>query len=467
MLEQKNNSEKSTLARIVSEIQKNGYEIYLNNLLDIFGSKLWLVGGWLRNELFDNVDYVGDIDVLTCFSVIDIKRKLRENSINITNNNQGGMRIVMHDGNHIDIFSIDEFMGATNIEGALEAFNFSINAIALNIKTGQYLFTNQFQEDYSKGILRVNPCAYINKLNRLAMLKDFEVLRNYYRLNAASDLNTNNLIGELIIEKNKYTDMNLLEKMRYAKSKVNDLIPSNVQAWIVRGYLRCGVLSELEYWDDIDIVIDTNRSHLVKHLDELGCSYIWNYYSNPKVIFADGTKADIWCLNENKTIESEITNYSHNVDGMAWSIKDEQLIDPANVLSSIKSRELITPDSYIVNSTPSDISYAAMKTIYLCIRHKLTPKQSAKSLLMNAINTDGFLSRNCLKLVKELYCLEIDVPERFEALRSICGSSPAFNKFGRYLEPNNNIQRIAKSAIFLCYSLPLIITQKIVTFGNS
>jgi hypothetical protein len=32
---------------------------------------------------------------------------------------------------------------------------------------------------------------------------------------------------------------------------------------------------------------------------------------------------------------------------------------------------------------------------------------------------------------------------------------------------NKNIQRIAKSAVFLCHSLALIITQKTGTFGNS
>jgi len=32
---------------------------------------------------------------------------------------------------------------------------------------------------------------------------------------------------------------------------------------------------------------------------------------------------------------------------------------------------------------------------------------------------------------------------------------------------HKNIQRIAKSAVFLCHSLTLIITQKTVTFGNS
>ena len=33
--------------------------------------------------------------------------------------------------------------------------------------------------------------------------------------------------------------------------------------------------------------------------------------------------------------------------------------------------------------------------------------------------------------------------------------------------PNKYIQRIAKSIVFLCHSLSLIITQKTATFGNS
>ena len=117
----------------------------------------------------------------------------------------------------------------------------------------------------------------------------------------------------------------------------------------------------------------------------------------------NGLKADIWALG-GQSLETELAGYAHNVDGIAWSVRDRCLCDPLGVAEAIAQRNLDISPAFIGNASAHDLHYTALKSIYLTIRHALTFSDRAAELMRTPIVPEPFLIKHLIRLLREL-CL--------------------------------------------------------------
>jgi hypothetical protein len=117
----------------------------------------------------------------------------------------------------------------------------------------------------------------------------------------------------------------------------------------------------------------------------------------------NGLKADIWALG-GRTLETELAGYSHNLDAIAWSVRDRCRCDPLGVAEAIAQRHLDINPAFIGNAPARDLRYTALKSVYLVVRHALTFSDRAAGLMRTPISPEPFLVKHLIRLLREL-CL--------------------------------------------------------------
>ncbi|WP_172592356.1 ion channel [Nitrosomonas supralitoralis] len=419
------NSGDTIQKRCSSALKDWGYADDVQDLGRVFENRLWIVGGWVRNAAL-GYQYVGDIDCLVPLAPEEIAATLKCSGYNYQKNSLGAFRIRLPDGNHFDIMSTYHHCGNHDVLKALRSFNYSVNSAALNLLTNQLISTKEFELDISSNSVRFqNINAISNQTLDYSLMYDFEVLRSYYRLRPHNNLDwlERNVLG---LEQ-AISEQNAEGLLRLASNEINVLIPVSFNGWIVRGFVRCAILGDLKYWDDIDVIVECEKSTLIDHLFSVGAIYSLNFYGNPKVTLNNGRKADIWPLPKTSNLDGHFTEYAHSADMLAWSVKEEMFVEGSlSSVSTVARRELSINPNFIRNAQPSDINYCIVKTLYLIIRHKFTINESTENLLKLEFSPDNLLMKNLFKLIKELHlCGIVNIENQLEYVSSYIGSNAA------------------------------------------
>jgi hypothetical protein len=392
---------------------------YYSRVLDAFaahfGERLWITGGWARAEL-SGVDYVGDIDCIIVADAQQVQQFAINAGFDLKTAPLGAPRVVLVDRNHMDIIPASGSTTEDAVLQAINAFNFSINSAAVNYVTGAVLRTPHNAEDAAAGAFRVNE-RFDHRCSDRVLARDFEVFEKCYGLKPVPTLPTLRVRKLLTAYAAQEGSDNATQTLGARSDEVAPCIPAAAEAWIVRGAVRCALLGQVKYWDDIDVITTASLDDIVGHLLDAGIPFSPNYFGTPKVITPNGFKADIWAIGGH-ALETELASYPHNLDAIAWSVLDRRLCDPLGMAEAIAQRRLDINPAFIINASAHDLHYTALKSIYLIIRHALTFSDRAAELMRTPIVPEPFLIKHLIRLSREL-CLCVPPRTRARAMAEL------------------------------------------------
>jgi hypothetical protein len=366
-----------------------------------FGERLWITGGWVRAEL-PGSNYLGDIDCIIVARAQQIKRFAIAAGFDLRTAPLGAPRIVLVDGNHMDIIPASGPTAKDAVLQAISAYNFSINSAAVNYVTGAVVRTPHNAQDAAAGAFRVND-GFDHHCSDRVLARDFEIFEKYYGLRPVPTPPTLRVQKLVRAYGAREGGDDAAQSLCARSNEVAPCLPKAAEAWIVRGTVRCALLGQIKYWDDIDVITTASNDDIVGHLAEAGIPFSPNYFGTPKVIMTNGLKADIWALGGH-ALETELAGYPHNLDAIAWSVRDRRLCDPLGVTEAIARRHLDISPAFIGNASAHDLHYTALKSIYLIIRHALTFSDHAAEVMRTPIVPEPFLIKHLIRLLREL-CL--------------------------------------------------------------
>lgn len=419
----------------LSLLSSHGYANEVKKLSNALSGNLWIVGGWVRNSALD-LEYTGDIDCLTTYGPKELDQLLLSAGYEVDVNRFGTRRFLLADGNHIDLGTTSEQANTLDIVYALKKFNFSINAAAVNYSSGRLVYSESFATDIRSRKFHVTCDPELRSGEyELGILKDMEVIEKYYGLEPVHNQVSNKLLERREVLTNKLKDIAFNQAMSDATGYLMDLVPDSASAWIVRGYPRCAYFGEIRYWDDIDVIVDCSQEDLVHHLNSSGANWTLNYFRSPKVFHSTGITFDIWSLKEGQSIQDAISAFSHNIDSLAWPVGGGELIADKDVLSSLNNRMLSINLSAIEKMSGFDSSYAAIKSVYLAIRHNLDVDDSVAALLSREFHDTPLMRKHAINLVKELHiCGVKELFDTAEYIRKVCGGNEPTSYILKYWE---------------------------------
>jgi len=366
-----------------------------------FGERLWITGGWVREGLSDS-NYLGDIDCIIVAGAQQIKQFAIAAGFELRTAPLGAPRVVLCDGNHMDVIPVSGPTAKDAVLQAISAYNFSINSAAVNYLTGTVLRTPHNAEDAAAGAFRVND-GFDHHCSDRVLARDFEIFEKYYGLRPVPTPPTLRVQKLVRAYGAREGGDDATQSLCARSNEVAPCLPTAAEAWIVRGTVRCALLGQIKYWDDIDVITTASDDDIVGHLAEAGIPFSPNYFGTPKVITPNGLKVDIWALGGH-TLETELSGYAHNLDAIAWSVRDRRMCDPLGVADAVAQRHLDISPAFIGNATAHDLHYTALKSIYLTIRHALTFSDRAAEVMRTPIVPEPFLIKHLIRLLREL-CL--------------------------------------------------------------
>lgn len=414
-------------------LSSHGYATELQKLSDALEGDLWIVGGWVRNSAL-NIEYCGDIDCLTTLESRDLEDRLANAGYKPVLNRFGTYRIFLLDGNHVDLTTTIAQASTTDIVKAIRAFNFTVNSAAINYSTGRLVCSEKFIGDIKNREFHITCSAELRDGEYwLGFIRDMETLENYYGLNPVNDeiYQKSKQKSQKLI--NDFYNISFDEAMEAASERLKDIIPSKREAWVVRGYVRCAYLGELKYWDDLDVIVDCSSQELISHLDQLGVSWAKNYFGNPKIYHSSGITIDIWPLTQGQSIENAISEFPHDIDSLAWPVNGGGLIASDRTLNSISNRKLCINHLAVDNLSKRDVSYTAIKAVYLIIRHNLEPDSSVAQLLNRDFEVSPLIKKHTISLAKELRISGInDIFDVTEYIKKICDTNEPTSLLMKY-----------------------------------
>ncbi len=366
-----------------------------------FGERLWITGGWVRAEL-SGPNYLGDIDCIIVAGAQQIKQFAIAAGFDLQTAPLGAPRVMLFDRNHMDIIPASGPTAEDAVLQTISAYNFSINSAAVNYVTGAVVRTPHNVEDAAAGAFRVND-GFDHRCSDRVLARDFEIFEKYYGLRPVLTPPTLRVQKLVTAYGAREGGDDATQSLGARSDDVAPCLPAAAEAWIVRGAVRCALLGQTKYWDDIDVITTASNDEIIGHLAEAGIPFSPNYFGTPKVITPNGLKADIWALG-GRTLETELAGYPHNLDAIAWSVRDRRLCDPLGVAEAIAQRRLDISPAFIANSSAHDLHYTALKSIYLIVRHALIFSDRAAELMQTPIVPEPFLIKHLIRLLREL-CL--------------------------------------------------------------
>jgi hypothetical protein len=320
------------------------------------GDRLWITGGWARAVILQR-KYAGDIDCIVLASAGEIREFAREAGFEVGTTPVGDPRIILPDKNHIDFIIVDGPPTSSSVLEALQRFDFSVNSIAINYLTGAVARTARNLEDAGTTSLRVND-QFDHRSSALILARNFEIFEKYYRLRPVGTPSTRAAQALADDFSRREASATLDDMLRRRAEQVRPHLPAGARAWIVRGSVRSALLGGLKYWDDIDVVIDYGIEALLRHLSARESRFSPSYFGTPKVVLANGLKADIWSLAGGDDIGGELARYAHNLDAIAWSIDRQQVCDPLGTMTATDKRFLDISPAYLSAASAHDVQYA-------------------------------------------------------------------------------------------------------------
>jgi hypothetical protein len=377
-----------------------GYLEPLRELEQTLQSDIWISGGWVRSANLQNMSYCGDIDLLVARPPDELIYLMLARGVSVCSNLSGGIRIPLMDGNHCDLSSTYLFGNGSSVEHALNSYNFSVNAVAVSLRTGEVVAVRRAIEDLDARRFTVLAPIEEGIYDRLVTADGFV---QFYGLTPNGDQDTLDVCRTVDEQRALHDALIPEEALAAAGLRIAPLVPAAATAWLVRGAVRCAILRDLCFWDDVDVVVDCERDRLLDHLSQNGFNFILNFHGNPKIRLLSGHKVDIWSLGKGG-LASELARYEFNVDSIAWNVNERRFEDPCGWLQSTLDRKLMVRN---VSDYPggSLAPYIALKAAYLCMRHALIPMGSEViKLFAMPIGDGGYIRKHAHRLAREASC---------------------------------------------------------------
>lgn len=411
------------------------YSDVLDVLAACFGEQLWIVGGWARAELLGS-NYAGDIDCVIVADVEQIRQFAIAAGFNVGSTPFGNPHVVLADGNHLDLIPAAGPTGEDAVLQVIGTFNFSINSVAVNYATGAVVRTPHNLKDAAAGAFRVNDqFQFHTELWFRRLARDFEVFEKCYGLSPVPTAPTLRVQKLATTYRMRDRGEDVAQSLGARWDEISACVPVPAQAWIVGGTVRCALLGQIKYWDDVDVITTASGEDIVRHLTKTGMPFAPNHAGAPNVHMPKGLIVDIWTL-DGCTLETELASYPHNLDAIAWSVRDRRLCDPLGVAEAIAQRRLDINPAFIANASAREFHYAALKSIYLVIRHSLTFSDSAAELMRIPIVPEPLLIKQVIGFVRKL-CLCMPpqtIARAFAELESTLRTCDAMGLMGAFIE---------------------------------
>ncbi|MEQ1935058.1 MAG: hypothetical protein ABL962_14460 [Fimbriimonadaceae bacterium] len=374
----------------------NGYLSAISHLEQGFPFEVWLTGGWTLAAALGAPRYAGDVDVI----VMDTKKAVAAGcaamGLAVQFTAFGSPRIILDDGNHIDILCKDTFEGTNTPADILGRFPYSVTSQAV---TGEsYLQTPEAVRDLASRTVSLNDAYRYDERQLISVLKTLDVLASYYGLEVGRDPATQQLVAKraLVAPPPRTAVHSLME----VGDAVRKFIPPQISAWLARGIVRAAWLEDISYWDDYDVVVDCPNEEVLDFLRTSGIPFALNFFGCPKVTLPYGQHMDILPLRPGERVENLLTSFVHRVDALLWSVHDQRIVDPLEVLPELVAGRMRLNDTS--SSSESDLRYAAIKAEFLLLRHGLEPSEECRIIMDRAYEFSYLDRRNALKLVQHL-----------------------------------------------------------------
>jgi hypothetical protein len=154
--------------------------------------------------------------------------------------------------------------------------------------------------------------------------------------------------------------------------------------------------------------------------------YLTLISAHSALITGTGVTIDIWALPKGQCIENAISQFPHDIDSLAWRVGGNSLIASDGALQSVANRNLSINLAAIDSMSERDVSYTAIKSVSLIIRHNLEFDSSVTQLLKRNFESSSPIKKHAISLVKELHiCGVNDIFDVTEYIRKISGTNAA------------------------------------------
>lgn len=378
------------------------YEIFIRNICSQLECNIWLTGGWLlSHRLFRN--YAGDIDLLVDIDEDLLIDRCKDMGLVGKRTYSGAIRVCLPDNNHIDFWADPDFSSKNKIREHLARFNWSCVSSALNLDSSELIETNSCSEDLSNRTFRFNKGYALSFEDTVSNLKFADKLIRFYGFKPADD-DTKSTINAQEKSYRLYMGAPSTPKtmLNNAIKRLCNVLPSNNDYYICRGFVRNLVLEKFSYWDDIDVIVQLTPEEVKDHLNAKRIQYTDNYFNMPKLRLDIGQKVDVICVGDT-AITDTLSLFAHNVDRIAWDPTNNQYIDIEGSLSDIKDNRLTIMEGLPEdNLSTSDWNYYAIKSAFLIAKDAYTVSDQLRSHIGIAREFSDFDRSNAVRLAREL-----------------------------------------------------------------
>lgn len=386
----------------LSQILPSNYYKLLIGLRKTICANVYLYGGWVLSSIL-NKPYFGDIDIVVDTSLSQIESVFQRSGITYDRNPYGNIRIRLSDGNHIDISPLISSGQKISILEFIASRTFTVNAVAVNVSDGSYVFSQEFVHDLTDSRFDFAECGELGNLRPLSVLRNWHALQDYFGLIFSPK--SSEKLNYLRISSSAWpvTDETDIENPLPALKKiVSNYLPPFSNVRIAKGAVRCAILKCLTIWDDVDVIAQCSRESVVDHLESIGAKFTLNHYGDPKIWLPEGQSVDVIPIGEEGCFIEKIETFFHDCDKIMWDCRTEQFMDPICVTIDLLENRMPSSKVSLVSLSEEDLSYYSLKTVYLAARHGF----DLDSQFLRFVNAPRIFNshhhRLCVAMVKEL-----------------------------------------------------------------
>jgi tRNA nucleotidyltransferase/poly(A) polymerase len=160
--------------------------------------------------------------------------------------------------------------------------------------------------------------------------------------------------------------------------------------WLCRGAVRCSLLTELQDWDDFDVMTEAPEGELQRAIEQSGITASRTFHGGYSFELSTGRKIDVWSLTWTAgrrctSLAEALSAFEFNVDAIAKSLRSGEINDPLEVQPEIVNRKLrLQGEAQFAKN-----AYLPLKAAYLVLRHNFTPDESVIRIWLESPKVEG------------------------------------------------------------------------------
>jgi hypothetical protein len=156
------------------------------------------------------------------------------------------------------------------------------------------------------------------------------------------------------------------------------------RAWLTRGIVRCGLLAQIEGWDDVDIITDAPDAELNDTVAAHGM-FCRTTFGGYRLYLDSGRQVDIWSMgntmgNRCEDVATALAQFEFNVDAIAMLLPTCEVVDPLVHVPELLALSLSLQPRDTHNPYFGHSAYVPLKAAYLVLRHGFHPTSSILDL---------------------------------------------------------------------------------------